>query len=107
MTDLLHITERAAWEAARLSGAYAMSTRGRTLQDEGFIHCSLPHQLRDVAETLYSDVEPDDLVVLLIDSERLTAPVRFEVPAPGAEEFPHVYGPLPLEAIVRVEPWRG
>ena len=104
MTDLLHIT---AWDAARLSGSYEMSTRGRTLRDEGFIHCSLPHQLRDVAEALYGDTPRDDLVVLLIDSERLTAPVRYEVPEPGAEEFPHIYGPVPLDAVVRVEPWRG
>jgi uncharacterized protein (DUF952 family) len=107
MTDLLHITERTAWDAARLSGAYEMSTRGRTLRDEGFIHCSLPHQLRDVAEALYSDVPSENLVVLLIDSERLTAPVRYEVPEPGAEEFPHIYGPVPLDAVVRVEQWRG
>ena len=107
MTDLLHITERAAWDAARLSGSYETSTRGRTLRDEGFIHCSLPHQLRDVAEALYGDDPRDDLVVLLIDSERLTAPVRYEVPERGAEEFPHIYGPVPLHAVVRVEPWRG
>jgi uncharacterized protein (DUF952 family) len=84
-----------------------MSTRGRTLGDEGFVHCSLPHQLTAVAEALYGDVDPDELVVLVIDTDRVKAPVRYEIPEPGAEEFPHVYGPVPLDAIVRVEPWPG
>jgi uncharacterized protein (DUF952 family) len=100
MTELLHITERPAWTAAAGQGEYRMSTRGVTLEQEGFIHCSLRHQLRWVAETFYADA--DDLVVLVIDSELVTAPVRFEAPEPGAEEFPHIYGPLPVAAVTRV-----
>ncbi|OSC54956.1 glutathione S-transferase, partial [Streptomyces sp. BF-3] len=46
MTEpLLHLAEAPLWEAARGTGTYEMSTRGRTLQEEGFIHLSLPHQL--------------------------------------------------------------
>ncbi|WP_069883741.1 DUF952 domain-containing protein [Streptomyces luteocolor] len=108
MTRLMHLTERALWDAAGESGTYEMSTRGRTLAEEGFIHCSLPDQLRGVAEALYGDYDgPDDLVVLAIDSERLTAPVRFEAPAPGAAEFPHIYGPLPVSAVTEVSVWRS
>ncbi|MEU8982102.1 DUF952 domain-containing protein [Streptomyces sp. NPDC048309] len=103
---LLHITERSLWDAARASGAYEMSTRGRTLQEEGFIHCSLRHQLPGVASFLYgSYTGPDDLVVLVIDPERLGAPLRYEAMKPGGEEFPHVYGPIPVEAVVDVEAW--
>ncbi|MET8685519.1 DUF952 domain-containing protein [Streptomyces sp. NPDC004732] len=106
MTRLLHITERALWDAAREAGAYEMSTRGKTLSEVGFIHCSLPEQLSGVAEFLYGGYEgPDDLVVLAIDSERLTAPVRFEAPRPGGVEFPHIYGPLPVDAVVEVSLW--
>jgi Protein of unknown function (DUF952) len=50
MAELLHITERAAWHAALQAGEYRMSTRGVTLDEQGFIHCSLRHQLRGVAE---------------------------------------------------------
>jgi uncharacterized protein (DUF952 family) len=53
MPRLVHITERAAWEAAARAGEYRMSTRGVTLEEQGFIHCSLPHQLRATA------AEPD------------------------------------------------
>ncbi|MEV7191980.1 DUF952 domain-containing protein [Streptomyces sp. NPDC093510] len=106
MTRLLHITERALWDAARKTGTYEMSTRGKTLSEVGFIHCSLPEQLRGVAEFLYGGYEgPDELVVLAVDSERLAVPVRFEAPKPGGVEFPHIYGPLPVDAVAEVSPW--
>lgn len=118
MTEpLLHLAEAPLWEAARGAGTYEMSTRGRTLQEEGFIHLSLPSQLPGVARMLYGDgvgsEDEDgdgghDLVVLVVDPARLTAPVRYEAMKPGGEEFPHLYGPLPVEAVVevrRLEDW--
>ncbi|MGW1891191.1 DUF952 domain-containing protein [Streptomyces sp. NPDC002004] len=103
---LLHITERALWDAARASGTYEISTRGRTLQEEGFIHCSTREQLPRVAAFLYGTYEgPDELVVLVVDPHRLRVPVRYEAPEPGGEEFPHVYGPIPVDAVTAVEPW--
>jgi len=103
VTELLHITESTTWSAARSEGEYRMSTRGVTLDEQGFIHCGLSHQLRPVAERLYGDTA-EDLVVLRIDGDELTAPVRFEAPEPGAEEFPHVYGPIPVDAVVEAIP---
>jgi uncharacterized protein (DUF952 family) len=100
VTQLLHITERADWVAAVDAGEYRQSTRGRTLAEEGFIHCSLRHQLRGVAESFYSDA--DDLVVLVIDESRLAAAVRYEAPGPGADSYPHIYGPVPVQAVVDV-----
>ena len=100
MQELLHITERLTWLDAERAGEYRMSTRGVTLAEQGFIHCSLRHQLRGVAEFLYADAE--DLVVLVIDSDKVGAPVQFEAPAPGADEFPHIYGPLPAAAVTDV-----
>ncbi|MEW2167813.1 DUF952 domain-containing protein [Streptomyces sp. NPDC007084] len=103
---LLHLTERSLWDAARASGAFTMSTRGRTLQEEGFIHCSLRQQLAPVAAMLYgTSTAPGELVVLVVDPDRLSVPVRFEAMEPGGEEFPHVYGPIPVDAVVDVEPW--
>ncbi|MEV7848066.1 DUF952 domain-containing protein [Streptomyces cyaneofuscatus] len=110
MTEpLLHLAEAPLWEAARGTGTYEMSTRGRTLQEEGFIHLSLPHQLPGVARMLYGDgagggggAGGRDLVVLVVDPARLTAPVRYEAMKPGGEEFPHLYGPLPVDAVVEV-----
>jgi uncharacterized protein (DUF952 family) len=97
---LYHITERAAWQQAGQAGEYTQSTRGLTLAEQGYIHCSLRHQLRIVAEFIYPDAS--DLVVLVIDSERVTAPIRYEAPSPGAEEYPHIYGVLPADAVTVV-----
>jgi len=107
MAELFHITERATWESARPAQQYRVSTRGVSLERQGFIHFSLRHQLRGVADHLYGDAgDPgaQDLVVLVIDGDRLGAPLRYEVPEPGAEPFPHLYGPLPVEAVTAVLP---
>jgi uncharacterized protein (DUF952 family) len=100
MAELLHITNRDSWHEAVGSGEYRMSTRGVTLEQQGFIHCSLRHQLRPVAELVYSDA--DDLVVLVIDSEQVPADVRYEPAVPGGERYPHIYGALPVSAVTDV-----
>ena len=97
MTQLLHITDPASWRQSAASGEHAMSTRGVTLAEEGFIHCSLPHQVRRIADLVYP--ETAELVILVIDSDRLTAPVRYEAAEPGGEQFPRIYGPLTTGAV--------
>lgn len=104
MTELFHLAEGPAWDTACATGRYEFSTRGLTLAEVGFVHCSLAHQIRGVAERFYADA--DDLVLLVVDADRVGAPVVFEAPTPGAEEFPHVYGPIPVEAVVDVRPVR-
>ncbi|NEE12995.1 DUF952 domain-containing protein, partial [Streptomyces sp. SID7499] len=42
-----------------------------------------------------------------VDPARLADPVRYEAMKPGGEEFPHLYGPLPVGAVVEVRPWDG
>ncbi|QFG23254.1 DUF952 domain-containing protein [Actinomadura sp. WMMB 499] len=101
---LLHIAERRHWEAARDAGvSYTMSTLGRTLDDEGFVHCSSGmDQVRGVLDRFYTGVDRAGLVLLVIDASRLDAPVRDE-PA-GDELFPHVYGPIPVGAVIDARP---
>ncbi|MER7545064.1 DUF952 domain-containing protein [Actinomadura sp.] len=104
---LLHIAERTHWESARASGApYTMSTLGRTLDDEGFIHCSSDMaQVAGVLARFYTGVPREDLVLLTVDVTRLDAPVRYE-PA-GDDVFPHVYGPIPVSAVIDVRSLPG
>ncbi|MFC0039592.1 DUF952 domain-containing protein [Actinomadura rayongensis] len=104
MPTILHIAEREHWDAARAADApYTRSTRGRTLDDEGFVHCSSDEaQASAVLSRFYADVPPGDLILLVIDVSSLDAPVRHE-PADG-ELFPHVYGPIPLHAVIEVRP---
>jgi uncharacterized protein (DUF952 family) len=71
------------------------------LADGGFIHCCLPGQLAGVAARYYADIDPATLIVLVVAADRLTAPVRLESATAGGEVFPHIYGPIPVDAVVR------
>lgn len=93
---ILHITRRQDWQAAQAIGSYEADS----LRSQGFIHCSTPEQLPRVAETLFRG--QDGLVVLTIDATRVNAPIRTENLEGGDERFPHIYGPLNLDAVVAV-----
>lgn len=100
---IYHLTTAIEWKLAQQKGTYTAPS----LDDEGFIHCSSKQQVIAVANVFYSQV--DDLIILCIDEERLNAEVRWEAPAPPdgkdeptqnyAQRFPHVYGPINLDAV--------
>lgn len=98
--NLFHLAELDHWAAAQQTGRYTMSTLGRTLADEGFIHASHEHQWPATRERFYGAVA-QDLVLLEIDPTMLSAKVVEEVgnPATG-ERFPHIYGPIEVSAVV-------
>ena len=99
---IFHIATSADWDAARASGAYTTSTRGVTLEQEGYIHASRADQWEGVRAAFYADVT-EPLVLLEIETDLLDVPVVEEPPAPGvAETFPHVYGAIPPAAVVSV-----
>ena len=104
MTEVFHIALPADWAAALDEGEYRTSTRGVSLDEEGYIHCSYRHQLDGTANRYYADLT--DLVLLRIDPAQLGAPIVEEAPVPGADLFPHVYGPIPVSAVVEAVPWR-
>jgi len=98
--EIFHISLPSDWEAARADGRYFISTRGRTLADEGFIHCSFAEQVATVMSNFYADLS--EVVVLRIDPHRLCAPIVVEDLAGAGEAFPHVYGPIGLDAVIDV-----
>jgi uncharacterized protein (DUF952 family) len=100
--EIFHIARSAEWEAALADGAYRVSTLGRSLDEEGFVHCSFREQVAGVRGRFYGGIGDDDLVVLAVDVERLTSEVRLE--DAGGELFPHVYGPIDIAAVVAVTP---
>ena len=74
--------------------------RPREFDRDGFIHCTKGEErMLLVADTLYRRV-PGDFLVLVIDERKVTAPVQYE--NVGGILFPHIYGALNREAIVRV-----
>lgn len=110
MSTIWHLAEPGHWRQALGSGRYEQSTRGASLAQVGFVHCAYPEQLASVVEAVYHDVV-GDYVVLEIDRARLEqmdVPVVDEPGAdePGAPLFPHVYGRLPVEAVLRTLPAR-
>ncbi|HEY2204962.1 MAG TPA: DUF952 domain-containing protein [Pseudonocardia sp.] len=103
MNPIFHIAYARDWQRALLAGSYAVSTRGLSLAEQGYIHASTAEQVASTADRFYAGER--DLVVLVIDPARVGVPIRFEPPAPGvAELFPHIYGPLDVAAVVGTRP---
>jgi uncharacterized protein (DUF952 family) len=100
---LVHLCGAEDWKSAQIRGEH----RPESLEAVGFVHLSTPEQVHLPANRLYAG--RTDLVLLHIDPARLSSPVRWEpgVPAdPDAMVFPHLYGPLPAEAVISVTSYR-
>jgi uncharacterized protein (DUF952 family) len=102
-TFILHLASNDAWLAAVKNGVYYADS----LSTEGFIHCSKPSQIVGVANTFYHGQQ--GLVLLVIDPSKLESELKWEPPAEPepthareGELFPHLYGPLNLDAVVNV-----
>lgn len=74
--------------------------RPREFDRDGFIHCTKGEErLLLAADTIYRRV-PGDFLLLVIDEGKVTSPVKYE--NAGGILFPHIYGPLNRDAIMRV-----
>ncbi len=94
----IHICPRDEWQQALQVGSY----QDKSLLQDGFIHCSQPEQLLGVANRFYRGIP--DLVLLSINPDKLTSEIHWE-PADGIL-FPHIYGPINLEAVLSVNDLR-
>ncbi len=102
---VFHLAVAAEWERALDAGEYRRSTVDTSLEDEGFIHAAFAHQAQGVADRYYRG--RDDIVLLTIDPDRLResdVELRVEDTSGRGEGFPHLYGPLPVDAVVAVTP---
>lgn len=98
--DLIyHITAKTDWEAALAAGAY----RANSLDSQGFIHASTGAQVVHTANRYYPGQH--GLVLLCIDAHLVSVEIRYENLEGGQELFPHIYGPLPLDAVVEARPF--
>jgi uncharacterized protein (DUF952 family) len=104
MRTIYHIATAADWEQACRDGQYTTSTRGRTLAEQGFIHGSTAGQVAPVANMIYKG-EPD-LLVLVIDTDRVGPEIRYEQVPGWDAPFPHIYGPLNVDAVMETRPLR-
>ena len=100
---IYHLALQHEWREAVEGGEhYRRSTLGKSLEDEGFIHCSFGRQVQSIADFVYRG--RTDVVLLEIDVARVPSEVRVENLDGESVLFPHIYGPLPTEAVVRAEP---
>ncbi|OAA24194.1 hypothetical protein UG55_103141 [Frankia sp. EI5c] len=98
---ICHLVVRADWEPG--AGDY----RPASLATEGFIHFSAPETVLETANLYYRGRA--DLLLVVVDPERLSAPLRWEPAAGPADRggalFPHLYGPIDPGAVRAVMPF--
>jgi uncharacterized protein (DUF952 family) len=100
---LLHVCTRHEWDEARRVG----ERRPESLGAQGFVHLSAPHQVHLPANRLFAG--RTDLVLLHLDPNALGAPVHWEpgvATDPESMRFPHLYGPVPVAAVIHVTHYR-
>jgi uncharacterized protein (DUF952 family) len=94
---IYHVITHANWQSALQMGYY----EAESLAAEGFIHTSKATQVAGVLERYYQN--QTDLLLLHIDEEKLTATLKYELAPSVNEAFPHIYGRLNLDAVVKIE----
>ena len=89
-----------AWRATVEAGGDYVDP---SLAAEGFIHCSTAEQVLIPANERFAG--RSDLVLLIIDLERVPSEVIFEDCYESGHRFPHIYGPIPTAAVTRTVPF--
>jgi len=101
--SFLHLTTKQAWEDAFKVGTYSLSTKGKTLEEVGFIHGSFEDQVEEVAGFVFAE-STEDLVLLHLNMDKLVLngiEVRVEE-ARNGKSYPHIYGAIPCELVNEV-----
>jgi len=95
---IYHMCRRTEWAAAEAARSYRGSSQDAA---DGFIHFSTAAQIRESARKHRAG--QTDLVLVTADASRLGGALEWEA-SRGGTLFPHLYGPLPLDAVVRIDP---
>lgn len=99
---LVRLCSEQEWASARELGWIAPESDGSGGQ--AFVHLSTLEQVHLPANRLYRG--RTDMVLLYVDPSSVDAPVRWEPGVPTDPEsmlFPHLYGPLPVAAVMKWE----
>jgi uncharacterized protein (DUF952 family) len=97
MTLIYKIVPAALWRAAEALAEYEGAPVDMA---DGFIHFSTAAQVRETAAKHFAGER--DLLLVSVEAERLGEALRYE-PSRGGDLFPHLYGPLRLADILRVD----
>jgi len=93
---IFHIAQKSEWQAAETGNVYT----GESLKNDGFIHCCFREQVDQVLRQWFAGI--DNLLLIEIDSQEVNAEIRIENLEGGSQKFPHIYGPLNLNAVINV-----
>jgi uncharacterized protein (DUF952 family) len=94
--NIFHLVHEEQWGEAKDNQYYAPAS----LAVEGFIHCSSAHQTLRSANRFFAGSK--ELLVVEIDPESVESEIIFEDLYGSGVEHPHIYGKLPLSAVVAV-----
>ena len=95
---IVHAAVKRDWEDAQIKGIY-QPIHFESLKKGGFIHCSEIENIVNVANDNLTKVTAP-MLLLCIDTDKLTSEIKWEERGNGGIKFPHVYGPINLEAVV-------
>lgn len=96
MPIIYHVTTESDWKDTKQKGFYEHAS----LSAEGFIHCSQDHQVAGVLERYFAG--QTNLLKLVIDTDKLTSKFVFDWSPSTADTFPHIYGPINIDAVTDV-----
>ena len=99
MAAIYHLLTPDRWASVQDQTEY----RAESLDREGFIHTSTATQVEGSANRHFA-AEPA-IVVLKLDPTQINPAVKWEESSHGPDPFPHIYGPLNLDAVSDVLPW--
>ena len=97
MASIYHVCTGESWEGAKEQGRYVHPSLG----DEGFIHCSTEVQVAGVLIRYFRGQK--NLLRLEIDARKLVPELKWETSPSLGEAFPHIYGPINIDAVVGVK----
>ena len=95
---IYHVCTQQEWLSALSAGFYEAAS----LTSEGFIHASSLDQVPSVLQRYYAGKE--NLILLNIDETLLSTTIKYELALSVNEHFPHIYGRINIDAVVKTTP---
>jgi uncharacterized protein (DUF952 family) len=93
---IYHIAEKDEWSACQNKAEYIPKRYNK----DGFVHCSDDCQVERIANSMFRTKA--EIMLLKINPTKLNARTIYESPQGTTEKFPHVYGTINKQAIVKV-----
>lgn len=95
---IYHLVEKEQWEKSKIGNEYSPSS----LKKDGFIYCSTKDQVLPSASRFYPN--SSTLLLLVIDSEKISSSIIFEDLHNKGVKHPHIYGSLPIDSVKKIIP---